>query len=155
MHREHGAGHWVVQHGNGPSRRTAGQMVGEITARYSTRDSLPPAWPPNSPDQNLLGNLWGWLDQRLDSLGCESFNTYSKAVSQQLAVVPTAPLRSLVECVPRRMAEVIRLKGEEIKYGGGCGMGCTRAARHSTFQNERDGCPERIGPLQSDAWPLP
>lgn len=119
MHREHGAGHWVVQHGNGPSRRTAGQMVGEITARYSTRDSLPPAWPPNSPDQNLLGNLWGWLDQRLDSLGCESFNTYSKAVSQQLAVVPTAPLRSLVECVPRRMAEVIRLKGEEIKYGGG------------------------------------
>jgi hypothetical protein len=83
----------------------------------------------------------------LGSLRYESFNTYAEAVMQQLAMVPKAPLRSLGEGMPRRMAEVIRLKGEKIKYGGGRAMGCTRAARHSTFQNERDGCPERIGPL--------
>ncbi len=75
-----------------------------------------PAWPPNSPNLNPNENLWGWLDQRLDSIGCESFAAYSNAVLQQLAMVPKALLSGQVKIMPRRMAEVIRLKGEKIKY---------------------------------------
>ena len=75
-----------------------------------------PAWPPNSPDLNPIENLWGWMEAEVDSLGCKSFNAYSEAVLRQLATAPRTLLRSLVNSMPRRMAEVIRLKGGKTKY---------------------------------------
>ena len=46
-----------------------------------------------------------------------------------------ALLRSLVDNMQRRMAEVIRLEGGSIKYRGGWGKGHSSAGRHSTFHN--------------------
>ena len=114
--RNHHVRPWVLQQDNDPSHSKAVEVVGKYNARCSTQASVLLAWPPNSPDLNPIENLWGWLDEKVDSLGCKSFDAYSKAVRQQLAMVPSTLLGSLVDSLPRRMAEVIRLEGGKIKY---------------------------------------
>ena len=52
----------------------------------------------------------------MDSLGCKSFDAYSAAVLQHPATVPRMLLQSLVDSMPRRMAEAIRLERGKIKY---------------------------------------
>lgn len=116
MFTEHGVRRWVLQQDNDPCHKKAAGVVEQYNARRSTRASILPAWPPNSPDLNPIENLWGWLEAEVDSIASKSFNAFSAAVRQQLATVPRTLLRSLVDSMPRRMAAVIKLKGGKTKY---------------------------------------
>jgi hypothetical protein len=52
----------------------------------------------------------------VDSPGGKSFDAYSAAVLKRLTMLPRILLRSLVDSVPRGMAEGLRLGGGKIKY---------------------------------------
>lgn len=116
MSTEHGVRHWALQQAHDPSHSKAVGVVEQYNARRSTRASILPAWPPDSSDLNLIENLWGWLAPKVDSPGGKSFDAYSAAVLKRLTMLPRTLLRSLVDSVPRGMAEGLRLGGGKIKY---------------------------------------
>ena len=72
----------------------------------------------NSPDLNPIENRWIWMKKQLYSQFFTSITELKEAI-KVLWFERTADseyLRSLVESMPRRMAEIIEKGGNMIKY---------------------------------------
>jgi hypothetical protein len=79
--------------------------------------SLLGAWPPNSPDLNLIGNVWSYVQGRVDAQGRHDFNSFRKAVLDECAAIPNDMLRNLyASMLHTRLQEVIDLNGGKIDY---------------------------------------
>ena len=76
-----------------------------------------PDWPANSPDLNLVENLWGIMDE----------NTYrdpepktmaqlKRRLSEEWTNIPLKTLQELSHSMPRRLKNVIKNKGGHARY---------------------------------------
>ncbi len=60
--------------------------------------------------------MWAWVDQKVNAMGCKTFEEHSQAVLDQLRAVPKSMLVNLFDSMPTRMARVIELHGDKTKY---------------------------------------
>jgi len=75
-------------------------------------------WPANSPDLNLIENLWGILTRAVFANG-RQFNTKEELkaeILKQWDMIREECLTSLVKSMPNRIIDVISLKGSNTKY---------------------------------------
>jgi hypothetical protein len=73
-------------------------------------------WPPNSPDLNLIENIWSWVQAEVDKMGCSSMEDFEAAVTAKLAAVPQQHLTHLWDSMPKRLQAVIEASGGPTKY---------------------------------------
>lgn len=73
-------------------------------------------WPPDSPDLNLIENVWGYVQGRVEAKGCETFDLFCKAVLAELKAVPKSILANLYSSMPKRISKVIKSRGEKTGY---------------------------------------
>jgi hypothetical protein len=111
-----GVGSWILQQDNDPTHRCAPQVVTQWCKTKGSSVSVLPNWPPNSPDLNLIENVWAWVQQEVDKMGCSSFEEYEAAVKCKLAAVPKQTLTKLWASMPNRLAAVIAAGGGPTKY---------------------------------------
>lgn len=107
---------WVLQQDNDPSHRTAPNAITTWNRSHTATCQLLVDWPPNSPDLNPIENVWGWVDGKVQQLGCKTFDEFKTAVLDTLQSVPAAYLTSLYDSMPRRMAKVIERSGDKTGY---------------------------------------
>jgi len=75
-------------------------------------------WPPQSPDLNPIENLWNWITRKLES----EFpfpTTREQLIGYVMEIwdkIPEKIVETLCESVPRRLSEVLRMKGRPTKY---------------------------------------
>ena len=74
------------------------------------------AWPPNSPDLNPIENLWGWVQERVNRMGCATFLEFRTALLLELKSVPAWYLSKLYDSLPQRIANVLELEGGKTKW---------------------------------------
>jgi transposase len=75
-----------------------------------------PKWPPNSPDLNLIENVWGYVQARVDVLGCKSFEEFKEAVHKQFQAVSSSMLTNLFNSMKVRIACVVKKQGGKTGY---------------------------------------
>ena len=107
---------WKLQQDNDPAHKVAEQVVKDWNQKHSSAVSVLPNWPPNSPDLNLIENVWAWVQARVDEKGCKNFAEFKAQVLQQLAKVPKSMIDKLYKSMRGRLSSVIENEGGKIKY---------------------------------------
>jgi hypothetical protein len=78
--------------------------------------TLLPEWPPNSPDLSPIENLWGYVQAKVDAVGCKDFQEFKQTVVQTLANTPQSVLVNLLNSMKSRVSDCIQLGGGKTKY---------------------------------------
>jgi hypothetical protein len=76
------------------------------------------SWPAQSPDLNPIENLWSHLDAKVRALSTKPKNASElmQFLQEQWELISPDFTQKLVNSMPKRIAEVIRVKGHHIPY---------------------------------------
>ena len=97
---------WVFQHNNDPKH----------TARATKKHLKVLEWPSQSPDLNLIENLWSELKVRIAQRQPRNLKDLEKVCMEEWAKIPAAVCANLVKNYRERMISVIPDKGICTKY---------------------------------------
>ena len=106
---------WVLQQDNDPTHKAAHLAIAKFNGQHSTKVSLLPKWPANSPDLSPIENLWAIVDRRVQAAGCKTFDEFQKTVIAELAKVDKKLCSRLMSSMEGRLDKCIKLKGGRIK----------------------------------------
>lgn len=107
---------WYLQQDNDPTHACAKQIVHEWNASKGASVQLLPSWPPNSPDLNLIENVWSWVATEVNKQGCANMGEFKAAVLATLAAVPKATLSKLYGSMKKRIDLVVTNGGGSTGY---------------------------------------
>jgi hypothetical protein len=107
---------WNFQQDNDPSHGIADSIIRFRNRQFRAHTSLLKHWPPNSPDLNIIENVWSYVSSKVKARGCHNVAEFSQAVTQEMANVPQAFIDKLFASMPNRIKEVIKGKGARTKY---------------------------------------
>lgn len=111
-----GIGSWVLQQDNDPAHKDAATIVHAWSQKHGCNVQVLPNWPPNSPDLNLIENVWAWVQQKVDEQGCSNVTEFKAAIGAAFAAVPKSMLANLYKSMAKRLKKVTELGGERTKY---------------------------------------
>ena len=112
-----GIASFVLQQDNCPSHTNANTTVAQWNAKHKTTSiQVLQDWPPNSPDLNPIENVWGYVQAKVNALGCKSFDQFQQAVLDELKAVPKSMIHNLFKSMPKRLAKVVETGGGKTKY---------------------------------------
>ena len=73
-------------------------------------------WPAQSPDLNLIENLWSWLDYQLTKKQITSHEMLKKILTKLWLKIPIKVIENLIESMPRRLQACNKNNGSHIPY---------------------------------------
>ncbi|CAF4713909.1 unnamed protein product [Rotaria sp. Silwood2] len=68
-------------------------------------------WPANSPDLNIIENIWSILDQKLLKVNINNMDDLKTALQSGWAEISNNTVQKLFESMPKRLREVVTRKG--------------------------------------------
>ena len=116
MFTTQGISTWFLQQDNDSTHACATQIINEWNRKKGSSIQLLPDWPPNSPDLNIIENVWGLVQEKVESRGCSSFEEFRDAVKEEMAAVPGKLITNLFKSLPKRMQLVVSNCGQKIGY---------------------------------------
>ena len=67
-------------------------------------------------DLNIIENVWGFVQEKVESRGCSSFEEFRDAVKEEMAAVPGKLITNLFKSLPQKMQLVVSNGGQKIGY---------------------------------------
>ena len=102
---------WIFQHDNDP-KHTAGIVTNWLNSNGIQRLK----WPPFSPDLNPIEHLWDEIERRMKKEQPKNEKDLKECLTRVWKDIQIMLLKNLVDSVPNRLNEVIRMKGYPTKY---------------------------------------
>ena len=101
----------IYQHDNAPAH-----CYHRIIEWLEAKDVQNLNWPPQSPDLNLIEDVWNEIKFRLRGKAFENKDKLWKAVKKEWQNVSKSFIKNLYESLPRRIEALKNAKGSHTKY---------------------------------------
>jgi hypothetical protein len=111
-----GLARWHFQQDNDPTHRNAATHISTYNTQHGSHIELLQGWPPNSPDLNLIENVWGYVDSKVQKQVCNSFEEFKQAVDDAFQAVPKSMLQNLFNSMDKRIDMCIQTGGDRTPY---------------------------------------
>jgi len=73
-------------------------------------------WPPYSPDLNPIEGIWSYWKDRIRRRTPQSIDELKRIAFQEWREIPLNIIRSFIQCMNKRLNDVITNKGDNTKY---------------------------------------
>ena len=107
---------WVYQQDKDPTHTVAGGVIEAFNQERCACVDLLQGWPGNSPDLNLIENVWSWVQTEVNKKACRTFAEFEVEVQNVFRSVPRTMLDNLWKSIPTRLHEVVEVDGKRVKY---------------------------------------
>jgi len=108
----HDRNKWVLIQDNDPKHKSKkGEKLLNILAPDRITD-----WPSNSPDFNLIEDVWSELDYELQKTGPKDITKLKSTLKKAWENFDETKVKSSFESLPRRLEECLDVKGERTSY---------------------------------------
>jgi hypothetical protein len=107
---------WLIQMDNDPSHSQANTVIAEYNKKNGCSIQKLADWPPNSPDLNIIENVWGDVQSIVNGMGCKSFEEFKQAVITTIKTYPQHKITNLYNSLQRRMQLVLDSSGGKTRY---------------------------------------
>jgi hypothetical protein len=111
-----GQASWVFQQDNDPSHKLASTHLKVWNSKHGASVRLLEHWPPNSPDLNPIENVWGWMEAKINQLGCKSWADFKAAVHRVCEEIPQTMVDNLYCSMHKRISLVLEKGGGKTGY---------------------------------------
>jgi transposase len=103
---------WVLVQDNDP-KHTAEESVRvlDILAPKRLRD-----WAPNSPDFNILEDVWSWLDDAMKHKNIKTIASLKRNLSLAWKNLDMSKVQASIQSIPHRLEECIQRQGKRTSY---------------------------------------
>jgi len=105
-----------LQPDHDPTHRGAAKVVRPWASGHGQQVSVLDNWPPNSPDLNLVENVWSCLRACVDARARRVRDSFKQALQEEWEAVAMSMLANLYASMPNRLAKVTSLGGKKAKY---------------------------------------
>ena len=73
-------------------------------------------WPPQSPDLNIIENMWAILKRNVSKRFPSTLDELWKVATEEWYKIDDAYIKNLYSSIPKRLDAVIKMKGYHTKY---------------------------------------
>ena len=102
---------WVFQHDNDPKHCAA-----VVTTWLNGNNIERINWPSFSPDLNPIENLWDEIERRMKNTNPRNVTELKECLVRIWENIESQVCKKLVDSVPSRLREVLRMKGYPTRY---------------------------------------
>jgi len=102
----------ILQQDNAPCHRSKSTM----TFIENSNICLISDWPAQSPDINIIENLWSILKRNITRCRMNTIDDLWEECQRQWMAIPTESIQHLYHSIPSRLLSVVRNKGMNIPY---------------------------------------
>jgi transposase len=88
----------------------------KVWSRHHPRNTCLIKFPPNSPDLNLIENVWGYILPKVEAAGCKTTKQFQHKVNKEFSNLPQSYLQQLVGSMARRIKECIESRGDRTAH---------------------------------------
>ncbi|GBL83141.1 hypothetical protein AVEN_165354-1 [Araneus ventricosus] len=104
-------GNFIFQHDNDPKHMARNL---KMLCLFHCKQQL--YTPPQSPDINIIENLWAILETAVQKHKIGNKAHLKQVIPEEWGKISSDTTKKLVESVPRRLEDIIKVKGHATKY---------------------------------------
>jgi transposase len=107
---------WQLMQDGDKAHKVANDVIKEWNSKKSCKVKLLKKWPANSPDFNIIENVWADVGSRVQEKGCTTCRQFKAAVNKEFENVPISTIHNMFDSIPHRLLECIKKGGRRTSH---------------------------------------